>query len=160
MRSQAYGRRFFLTLAHHNLKHSKGLIIISRSSHRIIEANLIIICGSTPTLRRFFRHVAPSLIGDSASRRKSSNDTYQHDPALVTFGRISNRGNYYARFGEEGEEMMYGIGNSTKIDAGRRGDGDDASSLGAAANRYNNDASSDRAIITETVTVSVEYDTL
>ncbi|KAK7994649.1 hypothetical protein PG991_016237 [Apiospora marii] len=130
-------------------------VIAQPSLWAIIEANLIIICGSTPTLRRFFRQVAPSLIGDSSSRGKSSKDTYQHNPALVTFGQISNQRNYYARFGEEGDEM-YGIGHSTKINAGRRND-DGIASLGVT-NR-SNDASSDRAIITETVTVSVEYDT-
>lgn len=128
-----------------------------RPPNRIIEANLIVICGSTPTLRRFFRHVAPSLIGDSSSRGKSSKDTHQRDPGLVTFGRIPNRGKYYARFGEDGDEMTYGIGNSTKINAGRRRDGDGMASPEVTSR--SNDANSDRAIITETVTVSVEYDT-
>ncbi|KAK8075885.1 hypothetical protein PG997_010548 [Apiospora hydei] len=125
-------------------------VISQPSLWAIIEANLIIVCGSAPTLRRFFRHVAPSLIGDSASRGKSSKETYQHDPALVTFGQISNRRNY-ARFGEDNE--MDGIGNSIKIDARRRDVGDNRS-LGVAD--LSNDARSDRAIITDTVTV--EYD--
>ncbi|KAF3765348.1 hypothetical protein M406DRAFT_16195, partial [Cryphonectria parasitica EP155] len=37
----------------------------------VIESNLIIICGMLPTLRRFFHHVAPRLIGESTSGKKS-----------------------------------------------------------------------------------------
>ncbi|WQF84422.1 hypothetical protein CDEST_09436 [Colletotrichum destructivum] len=31
----------------------------------IVEANLIVICAALPTLRKFFRHVAPKIIGES-----------------------------------------------------------------------------------------------
>ncbi|KAK8064330.1 hypothetical protein PG994_006968 [Apiospora phragmitis] len=101
-----------------------GVAIIFTFASAIIEANLIIICGSTPTLRRFFRHVAPTLIGDSSSRGKSSKEGHQHDPALVTLGQISNRRDY-AQCGDN--DGAYEIGNSTKIDAGRRDDADNMS---------------------------------
>lgn len=61
----------------------------------VVEANLIIICGMLPTLRKFFRHVAPKIIGESTYARgqgsksggahyKSSNSS----PPIVTFGSI------------------------------------------------------------------------
>ena len=34
-----------------------------------IEASLVIVCGCLPTLRLFFRHVAPRLIGESTLKR-------------------------------------------------------------------------------------------
>ena len=42
------------------------------SSISLIEASLIIITGSLPTLRLFVRHVAPSLIGTSEATRPSA----------------------------------------------------------------------------------------
>ncbi len=33
----------------------------------MIEANLFIICGSMPTIRKFFKHFAPRLMGVSSS---------------------------------------------------------------------------------------------
>ncbi|KAH7095342.1 hypothetical protein FB567DRAFT_601183 [Paraphoma chrysanthemicola] len=38
----------------------------------LIEANLVIITGSLPTMRLFFRHVAPHLIGESTLRSQSN----------------------------------------------------------------------------------------
>lgn len=37
------------------------------ASHSLIEANLFIICGSMPTLRKFFKHFAPKLMGGSSN---------------------------------------------------------------------------------------------
>ncbi|WQF80995.1 hypothetical protein CDEST_06009 [Colletotrichum destructivum] len=37
-----------------------------------VEVNLFIICGSMPTLRRFFRAMAPKLMGSEGSRAKQS----------------------------------------------------------------------------------------
>lgn len=31
-----------------------------------VEANLFIICGSLPTIRKFFKHFAPKLVGSSS----------------------------------------------------------------------------------------------
>lgn len=74
---------------------------------RHLEANLFIICGSAPTLRKFFQHFAPRLVGSS---RKSSRTAYRknrsgyrefRDP--VELGVLANRagsdtdGNAHAR---------------------------------------------------------------
>ncbi|KAF4999555.1 hypothetical protein FDECE_11476 [Fusarium decemcellulare] len=39
----------------------------------IVEANLIITCATMPTLRKFFKHVAPKLIGESRYGSKTPN---------------------------------------------------------------------------------------
>ena len=44
---------------------------------RFIETNLLIICCCLPTLRRFFKHVAPRLIGESSDSR-SFGDSKSH----------------------------------------------------------------------------------
>ncbi|KAF7554389.1 hypothetical protein G7046_g6842 [Stylonectria norvegica] len=41
----------------------------------IIESNLLVICAALPTLRKFFRHVAPKLIGEYGSRSGKSKTT-------------------------------------------------------------------------------------
>ncbi|KAF4972287.1 hypothetical protein FSARC_1123 [Fusarium sarcochroum] len=42
----------------------------------IVEANLIITCATMPTLRKFFKHVAPKLIGESRYGSKSGKSKY------------------------------------------------------------------------------------
>ncbi|OLN86005.1 hypothetical protein CCHL11_10090 [Colletotrichum chlorophyti] len=37
----------------------------------IVEANLLVICAALPTLRKFSRHVAPKIIGESTYEKKS-----------------------------------------------------------------------------------------
>ncbi|KAF2010250.1 hypothetical protein BU24DRAFT_73590 [Aaosphaeria arxii CBS 175.79] len=53
-----------------------------------IEANLLIMCCCLPTIRRFLRHVAPSLIGESSSGSdsKSNSNGYSRNGGLRTFG--------------------------------------------------------------------------
>ncbi|CAN8104518.1 unnamed protein product [Discula destructiva] len=79
----------------------------------VIESNLIIICGMLPTLRKFFRHVAPKFLpggansvrsnaaaADSKSSKKAGL-TPAPAEGLVTFGSLpSKRGQRgYAKFG-------------------------------------------------------------
>ncbi len=39
-----------------------------------LEANLFIICGSMPTLRKFFKHFAPQFMGGSSSNPSYANN--------------------------------------------------------------------------------------
>ncbi|KAH8661044.1 hypothetical protein BGZ61DRAFT_464570 [Ilyonectria robusta] len=59
----------------------------------IVEANLLIVCAALPTLRKFLKHVAPKLIGESAYARgtKPTGDSAGTGPpsGLRTIGMIS-----------------------------------------------------------------------
>jgi hypothetical protein len=51
-----------------------GYAVIESNTHdSLIEANLIIITGCLPTMRLFFRHVTPRLIGKQSARGHSHN---------------------------------------------------------------------------------------
>jgi hypothetical protein len=53
----------------------------------MVEANLLVICGSMTTLRKCFKHIAPRLIGESgyASRKTGHSESVQPG-SLMTFG--------------------------------------------------------------------------
>ncbi|RAL63088.1 hypothetical protein DID88_004172 [Monilinia fructigena] len=54
----------------------------------IVEANLVIICGSFPLIRQFFKHIAPRWIGEnSSSKVNSSANPYD----LETIGQKSSK---------------------------------------------------------------------
>ncbi|RYP62907.1 hypothetical protein DL771_009523 [Monosporascus sp. 5C6A] len=121
-----------------------------------VEANLFIICGSMPTLRRFCRHVAPRFFGDTQNKQSA-----EHGPSS-SGGRASNRNiarkmrNKYEKF-SDGNELyaMSGRGRSTKqrgmsvqIATGR-GSGDDDRS---------DKAIMENAQILQTRTVTVAYE--
>jgi hypothetical protein len=57
--------------------------------HRsFIESNLLVICCCLPTLRRFFRHVAPRIIGEH-SHDPSRRENYSR--GFRTWGSMSSR---------------------------------------------------------------------
>lgn len=65
----------------------------------MIEANLMIICGMLPTLRKFFQSVAPKIIGESTygkgtgrSGHDWSKTGHGRSPALITFGSLPSKG--------------------------------------------------------------------
>lgn len=51
--------------------------------YSIVEANLFIVCCCLPTLRRFFRHVAPRFIGENS---RQSSDKRSSGHGLRTWG--------------------------------------------------------------------------
>jgi hypothetical protein len=53
--------------------------------HSFIEANLLIMCCCLPTLRGFFKHFAPRLIGETSSTGRSSR-RFSNKNAPRTFG--------------------------------------------------------------------------
>jgi hypothetical protein len=124
-----------------------------------VEANLLIICASLSTIRKFFYHVAPRLNSENNTTDYSTNPKSD----LVTFGRGSDRGTgrnkkKYSKFDDD----LYGLDtfNGVDIEAGRPEDNkshrqrdsrrkDDANNDG--------DADSAKAILqTRTATVVVE----
>jgi hypothetical protein len=63
-----------------------------------LECNLLVICGTIPTLRKFFGHISPRFFGSSAATSKASGGA---TPNLPTSNRrpAHNRRNPYAKFG-------------------------------------------------------------
>ncbi|CAG1981665.1 unnamed protein product [Fusarium graminearum] len=52
----------------------------------IIEANLLIMCGSLPTLRVFLKNVAPRVLGDKSQSKPSEQNSASASFGLRTFG--------------------------------------------------------------------------
>ncbi|CAG9990171.1 unnamed protein product [Clonostachys byssicola] len=53
----------------------------------MVEANLLVICGSMTTLRKCFKHIAPRLIGESSyASRKTGHSESAQPGSLMTFG--------------------------------------------------------------------------
>lgn len=84
----------------------------------VVEANLIIICGMLPTLRKFVRHVAPKIIGEStygghSNRSGGANKFSNSSPPILTFGsapsphKSGNRG--YAKFDRGQDEYAFAL---------------------------------------------------
>ncbi|KAB2099104.1 hypothetical protein AG0111_0g12692 [Alternaria gaisen] len=113
-----------------------GLICIFGVGSLLIEANLVIITGCLPTMRLFFRHVAPRLIGESSLRsrsRKQSSTGYgggsHHQLELKTIGsRAMNK-----RF-EYVEDDTVSVGSEERTTAGWRGDRDSERGIVVAGN--------------------------
>lgn len=71
------------------------------SQNSLVESNLLVICGSIPTLRRFLNHVAPKIMGSSQRGSKSDPNA----PRTKTHTSAPKRRNqYYTRFGSDREE--------------------------------------------------------
>lgn len=79
-------------------------VLIQTSS--FVEANLFVICGSMPTLRKFFRHVAPRIMGSSGGYASSHGPYIQgayRRPSHNEQDRSRKQRRPYARFPEERE---------------------------------------------------------
>lgn len=90
----------------------------------LIEANLVIITGCLPTMRLFFKHVAPNLIGESTlrsrSRKKSTGYTdgsQIHQSELQTISSKRTK-KVYNRMDDDG----ISIGSEERAEAGWQGD--------------------------------------
>jgi len=53
----------------------------------LVEANLVIICGSFPVIRQFLHHIAPGLIGEGSSAQTDRSGSY----GLETIGQKASR---------------------------------------------------------------------
>ncbi|CAG9988282.1 unnamed protein product [Clonostachys byssicola] len=74
-----------------------------------VEANLFIICGSMPTLRKFFKHLMPRLMGSSGQSSGYRNpaspgpsNTLQSGGNVIS--RLRHKRKSYAQFASDGEE--------------------------------------------------------
>lgn len=106
----------------------------------VVEANLIIICGMLPTLRKFFRCVAPKIIGESTYGKETgksganwSKPGSGRSPALVTFGSLPSKGGLshrnkhggYAEFGSDLDADGYSLDRVVAGCGGGGGPGSD-----------------------------------
>jgi hypothetical protein len=102
-----------------------GYAVIESNTHdSLIEANLIIITGCLPTMRLFFRHVTPRLIGEQSARGHSHNPGTKYGtnskPLQVELKEISvKRTRVYDRMVDEDAISM---GSALKTETGWQGD--------------------------------------
>ncbi|KAL0938517.1 uncharacterized protein CTRU02_205127 [Colletotrichum truncatum] len=125
----------------------------------IIEANLFIMCAAFPTLRKFFRHIAPKVIGESTYGKESKRGGTGSVPiSRLTIGTNATRNrNEYSQFDRDnsGETfVMSRVGPSKLSETSASSCENDAT--------WNGDDSSEKAIIrsntiVQTKTVTVEY---
>ncbi|KAF6818778.1 hypothetical protein CSOJ01_01731 [Colletotrichum sojae] len=118
-----------------------------------IEGNLFVICGSMPTLRKFFKHFAPKLMG-SSSNPSSYGAPYHVSYANQATSATKNRHrSHYEPFPEENELNMFHPDRSRKNteEAGF------TSVAFATGGRQSADDMSDKAIL-QTKTVTIEHE--
>ncbi|KAK7402585.1 hypothetical protein QQX98_011656 [Neonectria punicea] len=78
-----------------------------------IEANLFVICGSTPTLRKFFKHLMPRIMGSSKDSRYA--ETYGQQQS-GTLSRVRKQRSQYAQFPEDDATEMQRFSDETKAE--------------------------------------------
>ncbi|KAK1622227.1 integral membrane protein [Colletotrichum phormii] len=124
----------------------------------IVEANLVVICASLPTLRKFFRHVAPKIIGESTyGKGKTVGGTGSKPMSRMTIGGTNGTRNRaeYSQFDRDnnGEAfVMASMGPNKPVTI----------ATGNSENDPTEDDSSEKAImrgnnIVQTKTITVEY---
>lgn len=72
--------------------HNHSLKLSANINCRIVEANLLIICGSLPTLRVFLRTVAPGVLGENSTKALSGQNNGSGSFGLQTFGGSNKPG--------------------------------------------------------------------
>lgn len=81
----------------------------------------MVICATLPSLRQFFRHVAPRLIGERSGG--SSGNSSNTPTGLVTFGRSEPK-KKYSKFNEDyaldtindNSDAPYGVRTENNVD--------------------------------------------
>jgi hypothetical protein len=106
-----------------------GVLFVSTTKlvYSLIEANLVIITGCLPAMRRFLRHVAPQLMGESSSRSRgrshkqsSVHDTVSTQPTqLQTIGSKATKKSY-----KRMEDDHVSVSSDEMTTAGWRGEQD------------------------------------
>jgi hypothetical protein len=87
----------------HDIRESRGKRTDIGPSSSQLECNLLVICGTVPTLKKFFRHMLPKLMGSSHNSHPTSSNTPRVTPRTTSGRNPYQRRNQYARFGA-GEE--------------------------------------------------------
>ncbi|KAK1701849.1 integral membrane protein [Colletotrichum lupini] len=119
-----------------------------------VEANLFVICGSMPTLRKFFKHFAPKLMGSSTNPSSYAVGGYRMSYAhqRSTNAMKSRQRKQYEQFPDENEMHTF------HSDRKRMNEEDPGfSSVVVAGGRESADDMSDKAIL-QTKTVTIQRD--
>ncbi|KAK1657062.1 integral membrane protein [Colletotrichum godetiae] len=119
-----------------------------------VEANLFVICGSMPTLRKFFKHFAPKLMGSSTNPSSYAVGGYRMSYAhqRSTNAMKSRQRKQYEQFRDENEMHTF------HSDRKRTNEEDPGfSSVVVAGGRESADDMSDKAIL-QTKTVTIQRD--
>ncbi|KAJ3941533.1 uncharacterized protein N0V96_008245 [Colletotrichum fioriniae] len=119
-----------------------------------VEANLFVICGSMPTLRKFFKHFAPKLMGSSTNPSSYAVGGYRMSYAhqRSTNAMKSRQRKQYEQFPDENEMHTF---HSDRKRANEEDPG--FSSVVVAGGRESADDMSDKAIL-QTKTVTIQRD--
>ncbi|KAF9874988.1 hypothetical protein CkaCkLH20_07682 [Colletotrichum karsti] len=122
----------------------------------IVEANLIIICGSLPTFRIFLNHVAPKILGEASTRGESSNKGAASGGmryAMRTFGSSQPKRRHFDTIDElELCDRPYGSETRWKTEA------DEAGLEDTHNRRKSRSEASDEEAIIKTVQMSVTHE--
>ncbi|KAH8729502.1 hypothetical protein BGZ61DRAFT_415271 [Ilyonectria robusta] len=129
----------------------------------IVEANLIVTCASTPTLKKFFKHIAPKIIGESryGSKTRTTENSQPPSRTLVPSSQSRRDRNNYSQFDPEERAVndAYLMGPVT----GRQdlkimgGHGEEAVGWGDTDSEKGIVQAPPRKAILQTTTVTVEY---
>ncbi|CAH0027881.1 unnamed protein product [Clonostachys rhizophaga] len=132
-----------------------------------VEGYMMIMCASLPTLRRFFKHVAPKLLGTSRYGTKTKTNENTHPPSRTFIPKSQSRRDrtQYSQFdAEEG-----GIATDTYIMGAVKGTSNNTITAGEPGDTGGwGDTDSEKAMVTggspkvailqtTVVTVDVEY---
>ncbi|KZL86818.1 integral membrane protein [Colletotrichum incanum] len=115
-----------------------------------IEANLFVICGSMPTLRKFFKHFAPKIMGSSTNPSSYVHNNYRISAYANQRSNAmkSRQRKQYEQFPEENEMHTFNSDRKREEDPGF------TSVVVATGGRDSADDMSDKAILqTKTVTI-------
>jgi len=117
-----------------------------------IEANLLIICASLPTVRQFVRTVAPGILQSiHSSKYFEGSGSAGNLPTLVTIGGISSHSKKKKRGMYESDIMM-----ETLVDNGANDV--EGPNMRLSADGSNKTATTNHLGITKTQTTQVTYD--
>ncbi|KAI1069437.1 hypothetical protein LB507_008862 [Fusarium sp. FIESC RH6] len=144
----------------------------------IVESNLIITCATMPTLRKFFKHVAPKLIGESRYGSKTGRSSKYGKPDTAaskhsirgTFGPPSSQNRRkrtnYSQFDEENsppaDEFVMGpvkgVGHNVSASVGNHDDTQTAAGWGDSDSEKGIVEGTIKPAIMQTKTVTVQYE--
>lgn len=125
----------------------------STDNSRFVEANLFVICGSMPTLRKFFKHFAPKLLGGSSSN-PSYGASYAVQQGTTAQSRARMQRRQYEQFPEDNELQAYPADDDD--DGKSKAQGFTANTIDIGAGE-GDDNHSEKAIL-QTKSFTIQYD--